>query len=103
MVGFVSISIIFVISFSDYINNEIFWFKIVREWVFEFFIVVFCCKIKNRNINLVMYIFVFCFIVKSNNEGFENLFFDGFELESFIVYVIVRVYDRSGVYVNGFC
>lgn len=50
-----------------------------------------------------MYIFVFCFIVKSNNEGFENLFFDGFELESFIVYVIVRVYDRSGVYVNGFC
>lgn len=42
---------------------------------------------------------VFCFIVRSNNLGFENLFLDGFELESFNVYVFVRVYDRSGVYV----
>lgn len=41
--------------------------------------------------------------MKNNNEGFENLFLDGFEFESFNVYVIVRVYDRSGVYVNGFC
>lgn len=47
--------------------------------------------------------FVFCFIVRSNNLGFENLFLDGFELESFNVYVFVRVYDRSGVYVEVFC
>nr|XP_034310453.1 uncharacterized protein LOC105340501 isoform X2 [Crassostrea gigas] len=40
---------------------------------------------------------------KSNNEGFENPFPDGFESESFIVYVIARAYDRSGAYANGSC
>lgn len=53
LAGSVSISTTPVISSSDHINNETFWLKTVREWVFESFIVAFCCKTKNRNINLV--------------------------------------------------